>query len=205
MELLSRGEERALCDLWAAKDGERLAFNLGLRDLFPDGAGTLTIGFGEPWPTAPIRLSFRFPSGPVYELPLPSRASMALVRRMIANVPGVSASDIFFDAEVEPRQRLCDFVSQQPGILGVRTSTFQLQLKSAGAATPDWKLSKIFLTDRIFELKKAFAASLASISMSPSNLVFSIGGFELPDRSWVSQFGFADGAIIDVRMLRISF
>jgi hypothetical protein len=205
MQLIERRHAKAMCDLVLSKNGVVLDANVKIGDVFPEGMGNVSLGYGPAWPLDQMTVSFRLPAGPVYSLALPSSAPMALVKRMIADIPGVHISDVFFEYDVDWQQRLCDFLAEHPDVVRVRTSTFELLLRSTGPSRAEWRLPNVFMSDRIFDIKQTFCASLSSIATSPSNLVFLVGGLELRDYFYVSRFIFNGPVVIGVRMLRVDF
>jgi hypothetical protein len=99
-KLLEEKGENAIRDISVFFEGQCLPEDSLIGDIFPNGRGSVSIEFRGELPPDRIPLCFRFPSGPVYNISLPSHS----------RIPFLSLFEVLFDFNFDPHQRLfCPF------------------------------------------------------------------------------------------------
>jgi hypothetical protein len=170
-------------------DGERpLPDAAVIRDIFPSERGSVTLKFTRSFSPALVTLSFRFPSGPPYNLSLPSDSRMGFARAIISRVRSIALSELEFEPSFDPSMTINDFVSAHPAVLFVRSATIKVTIYQVRGTDIVTEFPAIPLTDRVFDLKTRLLELFVGAPVHHCELYLMARHLRLPDTQELSRY-----------------
>jgi hypothetical protein len=183
-------KKSALSEITALHEGRQLSEGDEISRILPSGSSAVLLASGALLPPGQVALSFRFPSAPVCNLPLPSDSRMSFVLMMICCLAFITFSELLFGSDFNAGQRLIDFVSSHSNVLKVHSSLIRVDcFDFQNEMQLHILLDFVPLCDRIFDLKHRLLKIIRWKEISHCQIRLEMNGLPLPNNWYLSQVG----------------